>query len=231
MSDSRIQLTDSELENLYRFCARHYVHWYDVQAELVDHLATAIEERLAANPKLSFEQALDDVYRGFGYKGFAGVVAERTAQVQRANNKLRRCLFFSYFRWPKMALTLFITTAIYSLGKWLPGQAMEWVALAMVLCVFVWQFVLAWRIGGMAKMGSKKLLLTESAGSGVLWGNIFLQVYVSQRIWGTANQFSDIRLYALIALVTLSVVAMMSYYEYCKALYEKARQQYPAAFA
>jgi hypothetical protein len=207
------------------------VHWYDVQAELVDHLATAIEEKIAANPKLGFEQALDDVYRGFGYKGFAGVVAERTAQVQRANSKFRRSLFLSYFRWPKMALTLFITTAIYSLGKRLPGQAMEWVAAALVLSVLVWQFVLAARIGSISKRVSKKLLLTESAGSGLLFGNVFMQVYVSQRIWGTENEFSDIRLYALIALLTLSVVAMMSYYEYCKALYEKARQQYPAAFA
>lgn len=59
-------LTEEQIERLHRFCVEHYVRHYDVQVELVDHLGTAIEEKMSDNHLLSFEQALQQVYRGFG---------------------------------------------------------------------------------------------------------------------------------------------------------------------
>ena len=74
------ELTSQQIEELFAFCRRHYVHYYDVQLELVDHLANAIEEKMVADKNISFEAALDEVHKSFGYKGFAGVVeAKETA--------------------------------------------------------------------------------------------------------------------------------------------------------
>ena len=56
------QLTEAQMESLHMFCAKHYVPYYDVQIELVDHMASAIENRWITEPNVSFEQALDDVY-------------------------------------------------------------------------------------------------------------------------------------------------------------------------
>jgi hypothetical protein len=38
------KLTEDEVDRLFAFCAKHYVPEYDLQLELVDHLATAIEK-------------------------------------------------------------------------------------------------------------------------------------------------------------------------------------------
>ncbi|WP_262494794.1 hypothetical protein [Balneicella halophila] len=38
-------VSDKQLERLYEFTRQHYVEHYDLQSELVDHLANAIEKR------------------------------------------------------------------------------------------------------------------------------------------------------------------------------------------
>ena len=46
-----MKLTTEQIDQLYRFTRQHYVEWYDLQTELVDHLANAIEEQWQENPK------------------------------------------------------------------------------------------------------------------------------------------------------------------------------------
>jgi hypothetical protein len=38
-----MQLTTSQIDQLFTFTRQHYVEWYDLQSELVDHLANSIE--------------------------------------------------------------------------------------------------------------------------------------------------------------------------------------------
>ena len=61
-----MKLSPEQIERLYQFTRQHYVEYYDLQTELVDHLANAIEEQWTANPKLSFEQALQVEFKKFG---------------------------------------------------------------------------------------------------------------------------------------------------------------------
>jgi hypothetical protein len=51
------------------------VEWYDLQSELVDHLANAIETQWQENPKLSFNEALNKDQ--FSVFGFMDVVEKR----------------------------------------------------------------------------------------------------------------------------------------------------------
>ena len=46
-----MKLTETQIENLYKFTRQHYVYHYDVQTELVDHLANDIEEIWLETPK------------------------------------------------------------------------------------------------------------------------------------------------------------------------------------
>ncbi len=36
------KLSENQIQQLYKFTEQHYVEWYDVQTELVDHLANGI---------------------------------------------------------------------------------------------------------------------------------------------------------------------------------------------
>jgi hypothetical protein len=53
------------------------VEYYDLQTELVDHLANDMEVIWQKQPTLSFEQARDASFKKFGVFGFMDVVGER----------------------------------------------------------------------------------------------------------------------------------------------------------
>ena len=56
-----MKLTPEQIDRLYQFTRQHYVEWYDLQTELVDHLANSIEAQWQENPKKnSFEDALQN---------------------------------------------------------------------------------------------------------------------------------------------------------------------------
>jgi len=64
------QLTAEQIDQLVAFAESKHVHYLDLQYEIVDHLASAVEDELAAYPFLSFERALERVYGRFPVTGF-----------------------------------------------------------------------------------------------------------------------------------------------------------------
>ena len=45
-----MKLSSNQIQQLYTFTQQHYVEYYDLQTELVDHLANSIEEQCTENP-------------------------------------------------------------------------------------------------------------------------------------------------------------------------------------
>jgi len=101
-------ITHQQKSRLFEFCQKHFVHHYDVQLELEDHLANAIDEQMKNDPSLSFEKALENVYESFGAAGFAPLVSEKRKSVERQGRQLFWKLFKEHFRWPKILLFLII---------------------------------------------------------------------------------------------------------------------------
>jgi hypothetical protein len=94
-----LKLTKAHIDQLYTFTQKHYVEWYDVQTELVDHLANGIEAQLQENPRLSFEEALDIEFKKFGVFGFMDVVTETEKSMGK---HYRRFLFSEIKGWFKV---------------------------------------------------------------------------------------------------------------------------------
>ena len=83
-----MKLTPEQIDSLYQFTRQHYVEWHDLQTELVDHLANAIEQQWQENPKISFEDALQIEFKKFGIFGFMDVVEKRQAALNKRYNKI-----------------------------------------------------------------------------------------------------------------------------------------------
>jgi hypothetical protein len=71
-----MQLTTSQIDN-YSLLRQHFVEYYDLQSELVDHLANSIEAQWEQFPKRTFEEALNIEFKKFGIYGFMDVVYKR----------------------------------------------------------------------------------------------------------------------------------------------------------
>lgn len=77
------KISAEEIEQLYQFTRKHYVEYYDVQTELVDHLASAMEENWEKEPELSFEDNLQREFKKFGIFGFTEVVDKKIRAMEK----------------------------------------------------------------------------------------------------------------------------------------------------
>ncbi len=216
---------------LYKFCARHYVPWYDLQTELVDHLASAVEQRWQTEPNAPFEATVEQIHRSFGVAGFAPVVAEKQRQLEKSNRRLRLQFFKQYFTLPKVAVTLLLAAALHFLCTLMP-QNIWWTVLAAAFIglVVLEMYYLA-RMARLKKQQTRQLLLTNGLQHYLIFVMLYGQFWISNRIGDENNfQIGNWRYYLTIAIITVASVGLHSYYAYYKALHQKALSLYPQAF-
>jgi len=107
------KLTQDQIQQLYKFTRAHYVEHYDLQTELVDHLAHGIEQLQNKNPSLSFQEALNQEFKKFGVFGFHDVIKERKNAVGKKYRALLWRFFKEWFQFPKIIKTISATFMIY----------------------------------------------------------------------------------------------------------------------
>lgn len=111
------KLTQDQIQQLYKFTRAHYVEHYDLQTELVDHLAHGIEQLQQENPSLTFQEALNQEFKKFGVCGFHDVIKERRNAVGKKYRALLWRFFREWFQFPKIAQTISAILIIYGVMK------------------------------------------------------------------------------------------------------------------
>jgi hypothetical protein len=110
-------LSAQQIDQLFLFTRQHNVEYYDLQTELVDHLANAIEAQWEQFPEQTFEDALHIEFKKFGVFGFMDVVYKRRAVLNKKYYKIVWGYFKDFFSIPKIVLTIAITFALYIVLK------------------------------------------------------------------------------------------------------------------
>ena len=131
-------LSREEIQGLYTFTRQHYVEHYDLQTELVDHLANAIEAIWKDNPNLSFIEARDQTFKKFGVFGFMDVVEQRQKAM---NKKYLNYLWVEVKQWftiPKIMITLTLFLGFYLSFKSAIANYFFW---AYFIIMTVWCFI------------------------------------------------------------------------------------------
>lgn len=108
-----MELSKEHIKHLYQFTKQHKVEHYDLQTELVDHLANDIEQIWAKNPNLTFEQARYKATIKFGLKGFSKFVQQREKALKKENWRLFKRFFIGFFKLPKIVLTFLLALLAY----------------------------------------------------------------------------------------------------------------------
>ncbi|WP_264520058.1 hypothetical protein [Flavobacterium sp. N1994] len=156
-----MKLSAEQIEKLYDFTRLHYVEYYDLQSELVDHLANAIEEQWIVNPKLSFEEALRVEFKKFGVFGFMEVVEKRQAALNKKYNKMVLRELKTFFSIPKIMATFSGIGLVYYVVKSFQEsfEIMSWLIGILVVIFIIGLFISSqMRKKETAKTGKKWLL-------------------------------------------------------------------------
>lgn len=156
-------ITSEESHYLFDFCQRHYVYHYDLQVELVDHMASAIEEQWQENPQLEFESVLKNTFSKFGIYGFSKIKEQKQKELARKYNRLLWLYFVEFYRWPKMLMTLAITLALFTVLKLVDSIA--WILVPyfafLVICGTIYLFFISPKKIKLQTVGNKKFMLIE----------------------------------------------------------------------
>lgn len=107
------KLTQEQNGQLFAFTIKHFVEYYDLQNELTDHLANAIEDRWVNEPNLSFDNALKQEFKKFGVFGFMGVVESRQLALTKKYNKLMWGYLRQFIQIPQIIITIALLFAVY----------------------------------------------------------------------------------------------------------------------
>ncbi|RYG45593.1 MAG: hypothetical protein EOO01_17545 [Chitinophagaceae bacterium] len=110
-----MNLTPQQTEQLFLFTKKKMVHYYDLQVELVDHLANMIEDLIKENPTLDFETALKKAYSTFGLFGFAHIVQEKGNALHTKYKKMWWKEMKNQFKWPEILLSVLILSITWML--------------------------------------------------------------------------------------------------------------------
>lgn len=133
------KINAQQIEELHEFCYFQSVFHYDTQVELVDHLASAIEELWATSPAISFQDTLYQINQQFG--GHAGFVVIREEKEKALRKKYRRLLWqfvAEYYNFPKIMITLSIFLVIFSALQFAEND--QWITGTLLIMFFCFSF-------------------------------------------------------------------------------------------
>ncbi|MEK8179045.1 hypothetical protein WMW71_01720 [Flavobacterium buctense] len=199
-----MKLNAEQVERLYAFTRQHYVEYYDLQTELVDHLANAIEEQWQQNPKLSFEEALNIEFKKFGVFGFMEVVEKRQVALNKKYNKLVLNEMKVFFSVPKIIGTFSAIGIVFYLLKFFQeGLEIAQGLFGILIVVFIIGLaILSRRNKKNTRQTGKKWLLKEIIfGYSSLAGLINLPIQLALRLNGKHYSDSSLILFSLLLVL------------------------------
>lgn len=150
-----MKLSPEQIERLYQFTRQHYVEYYDLQTELVDHLANSIEQQWQENQKISFEDALQIEFKKFGVFGFMDVVEKRQNILVKKYSKLVLNNLKTFFTLPKIITTFLAIGIVFFLLK---SFQQDFVIIQAVFFILVFTFLIG--IGIQSRKNKKHVTLT-----------------------------------------------------------------------
>lgn len=220
-----MKLTEAQIEELYVFTRKKYVEYYDVQTELVDHLASSIEEKMSVS-NINFETALQQVYAQFGIFGFNDLVGQKEMEVALKGRSLFRKSFIEYFKLPKILLLLLIFLVSY---KAFQVSSLTFVTYSFYALIGIFNVILIFKIILIKRSIKLPLLqfkniyiLSSSVGSYLLILHIFFNLSFSD----LTNRYLVI-FPIIFSLITISYLAEIDVLD---KLSNQQKRLYPEAF-
>jgi hypothetical protein len=184
------KLTPKQIEDLHEYCYFRSVFYYDVQVEIVDHLASSIEKLWETNPELPFDEAMYVVGEQFGGDlGFSTYCHEKEKAVRKKYRRLLLQFVADYYKFPKIMITLMLTLILYSALYFTKNDQSIIVTLVAMFFGFSLFYALYYR-PNFVRIKTKKgysFLLNESNSSGAFfinWKRHFLCICIL--IFGSA---------------------------------------------
>ena len=219
------KVSSQQIERIFEFTSAHYVEYYDVQIELVDHLANAIEHEWESNPDKDFETLLQKEFKQFGVFGFMEILESKQRAMEKKYYKILLKEFLGLLNMESLFLSLAVVALVsFSLYKF-PASflvlSVFYVFLAFASLIFI--SIKNRKFRKKAKAGTKIFLLDQlimNFGSAGIC--LYLPVYVIQFIDSTEVQISG---NILLCLAIATIFVLINAFVYCSLFVLPAKRE------
>lgn len=213
------KITTTQIEQLFAFTRQHYVEHYDLQCELVDHLANGIEQQWERIPAMHFDEALQVEFKKFGVFGFMDVVDKKQRAMEKRYLKIIWQHMLSFFKSARVLVLIltvallyqFVTTVSYA------SQIIYWFCLVYLVLYFVLTLNRTYRLKKKRQQsGNKTWLFEEQLHNYGMWSSLsFIPYYTLVSTLRYDSNLNDLPLPLLLAVLTfLVLVACLCYIMY-----------------
>lgn len=167
-------VNQDEIQELYTFTRKHFVEHYDLQTELVYHLANGIEKQWEATPSLTFQDALNREFKKFRIFGFQDVLSERMKAMDKKYRAIIWRFYKEYFKLPKIMLILCLTMVYFSVLRKLDPEEAYFFFIATVILSMGPLLIMNLKFRKKIKSKERKWLLEEMIFNQMGYFNLFL---------------------------------------------------------
>ncbi len=227
------KLTDAEVERLFEFCRKHYVPEYDLQIELVDHLASGIEEQWQEDPDIPLPIALNKTFDKFGIYGFSKIKNQKEKELYRKYRRLFWQYTLEFYKLPKVILTIALILILFSVYR--AVNNFFWVTIVIFVAIIVFDVMyLAWIYPGKHKIKTKNeqsFLIINYLKSRQLGLNLIFQIPLQGIQVLSRNNYSYLNNTTLMFISSLSLVSLsILMYVYFMVIPVKIKEHFTQQF-
>ena len=208
-----MRITDKHIQELYKFTRQHFVIHYDVQTELVDHLANDIEQIWKEKPQLTFQEARSISFKKFGVFGFMDVVEQKQKAMNKRYWKILLRFVKKWFSLPKVIVTGIIFMLFLTILQSIYAEEILLICFLSLVTVDLYYFFKSKRKRKINKVKNEKIFLLESMigetrnGFSVLvFVNVFNMINLSD------SSFSTMSIYLLLLIAVFATLMCIVFY-------------------
>jgi hypothetical protein len=111
-----MKLSSEQISQIKAFISKRGFTYPDVQLEIIDHVASRVEELMTETPSLTLDQAISITHGEFGVMGFSVFEDGMIASLQTKFFRHFINIFLSWFNWkylPLMALSIYLIDRVF----------------------------------------------------------------------------------------------------------------------
>ena len=208
-----MKLTETQIHKLYKFTREHFVAYYDVQTELVDHLANDIETIWVEKPQVSFEKARDLSFKKFGVFGFMDVIEQKQKAMHKKYWKILWRFTKEWFELPKIITTALVFLLFFSVLQ--SGFAYE-ILLGSFIALMAFELFLIIKKKKKKhekkKQPQKRWLLQEMIGEATTGLSFITFVYVFNTISAFDIDFTVLATHWVVLIAAVTTLLCLLFY-------------------
>lgn len=111
-----MKLSAEQTEYVFNYVASFDIKWYELQAEITDHMVSSMEEIWEKDPELTFHQVKQYAENEFGRNGFKILQEERRIILHKEFNRNQWKMMGDYLKFPKIIMSVLSVVFVYGIS-------------------------------------------------------------------------------------------------------------------